>query len=215
MNPLRRHLEGYLALRRLLGFKLHNVGCELHKFVRFAQEANASFLTTKLAMQWATQSTRCQPAYWTVRLGMVRRFAGYPERSGSANRTAATGTAASSLPSQKSLIFYSDREVFQLIRAAQKIPSPKGLRAATCSTLFGLLAATGMRLGEALALDRSDADLDQGRLHVHQAKFNKSRWVPLLHPSTQGKLQDYRHLRDRIFPHPQSPSSRYRSKAPA
>ena len=74
----------------------------------------------------------------------------------------------------------------QLIEAAQKIPSPKGLRAATYSTLFGLLAVTGMRLGEALGLDRQDVDLDQGLLKVRQAKFNKSRWVPI-HPTTQRK----------------------------
>jgi integrase len=62
-----------------------------------------------------------------------------------------------------------------------------------------------MRRGEALGLDRHDVDLDQGLLKVRQAKFNKSRGVPI-HPTTQGKLQEYRRRRDRIFPHPQSPS---------
>jgi integrase/recombinase XerD len=204
MSPLRRHLEGYLALRHRLGFKLRDVSCELHKFVRFAQQANASFITTKLALKWATQSTGCQPAYWTARLGMVRRFAGYLSAVDPRTQVPPQGL----LPHRfhrKSPYFYSDRQVSQLIKAAQKIPSPKGLRAATHSTLLGLLAATGMRLSEALALDRPDVDLDQGLLKVRQAKFNKSRWVPI-HPSTRGKLQAYRHLRDRIFPHPQSPS---------
>src|ERR1019366_2079496 len=77
MNPLSRHLEEYLALRRRLGFELRDAGCELHKFLHFAQQAKASFVTTKLALGWATQPTGCQPAQWTTRLGMVRRFAEY------------------------------------------------------------------------------------------------------------------------------------------
>jgi integrase len=96
---------------------------------------------------------------------------------------------------------YRDRQIIQLIEAAQQIPSPKGLRAATYSTLFGLLAVTGMRLGEAIGLDRQDVDLHQGLLKVRQTKFNKSRWVPL-HSTTRDQLQQYRQLRDQIWPHP-------------
>ena len=70
------------------------------------------------------------------------------------------------------------------------MPSPKGLRAAANSTLFGLLAVTGMRLGEAIGLDRQDIDLDLGLIKVRQAKFNKSRWAPI-HPTTRNKLQQY------------------------
>ena len=62
MNPLSRHLEEYLALRRRLGFELRDMGYELQKFLRFAQRAKASFVTTKLALEWATQPTGCQPA---------------------------------------------------------------------------------------------------------------------------------------------------------
>jgi integrase/recombinase XerD len=204
MNPLSRHLEAYLALRRRLGFELRDVGYELHKFLRFAQRAKASFVTTKLALAWATQPTGCQPAQWATRLGMVRRFAQYLSAVDPRTEVPPQGL----LPHRyhrKSPYFYSYREVTQLIRAAQKIPSPKGLRAATYATLFGLLAVTGMRLGEAIGLERRDVDLDQGLLKVRQAKFNKSRWVPI-HLTTRDRLQQYRALRDKIFPHPQSPS---------
>ena len=203
MNALNRHLEEYLELRHHLGFKLRDASCELHKFVRFTLEAKASFVTTKLALKWATRPTGCQPTQWTARLGMVRRFAKY--LSGVEPRTEIPPQGL--LPHRyhrKSPYFYCDREVDQLIEAAQKIPSPKGLRAATYSTLFGLLAVTGMRLGEALGLDRQDVDLEQDLLKVRQAKFNKSRWVPV-HPTTREKLQQYRRLRDQIFPHPKSP----------
>lgn len=204
MSSLNRYLQEYLTLRRRLGFKLCDAGCELHKFVRFAQQANASFITTKLALAWATQPTGCQPAYWTTRLSMVRRFAEYVSAVEPRTEVPPQGL----LPHRfhrKSPYFYSDREVARLIEAAQQIPSPKGLRAATYSTLFGLLAVTGMRLGEVLGLDRQDVDLDQGLLKVRQSKFNKSRWVPI-HCSTQRKLKAYQRLRDRIFPHPSTPS---------
>jgi integrase len=204
MNALNRHLGEYLELRHRLGFKLRDAGCELRKFVRFAQAAKAPFVTTQLALEWATQPTGCQPAQWTTRLGMLRRFSEYLSAVDPRTEVPPRGL----LPHRyrrKSPYFYSDREVAQLIEAAQKIPSPKGLRAATYSTLFGLLAVTGMRLGEAIGLDRQDVDLDHGLLRIRQSKFNKSRWVPI-HASSRARLQQYGRLRDRICSHPQSPS---------
>jgi integrase len=204
MKPLSRHLEEYLALRRRLGFELRDAGYELHKFLRFTQQAKAAFVTAKLALEWATQPTGCQPAQWATRLSMVRRFAEYLSALDPRTEVPSKGL----LPHRyhrKSPYFYSNRQVVRLIQAAQKIPSPKGLRGATYSTLFGLLAVTGMRLGEAIGLDRQDVDLEPGLLKVRQAKFNKSRWVPL-HGTTRERLEQYRALRDRTFPHPQSPS---------
>jgi integrase/recombinase XerD len=204
MNPLSQHLEAYLDLRHRLGFKLHDASCELHKFVRFAQEAKAAFITTQLALEWATRPTGCQPAQWTTRLGMARQFAEYL----SAVDPRTEIPPEDLLPHRyhrKPPYLYHDEQVVQLLQAAQQMPSPKGWRAATYSTLFGLLAVTGMRLGEAIGLDRPDVDLEQGLLQVRQTKFNKSRWVPL-HPTTNQKLQHYQALRDQLCPHPKSPS---------
>ena len=77
MTLLSRHLSQYLNLRRKLGFKLDHAGRLLRHFVLFVKEKGASFVTTKLALQWATQPADCQPAQWANRLGMVRRFAHY------------------------------------------------------------------------------------------------------------------------------------------
>jgi site-specific recombinase XerD len=204
MNALNKRLEEYLELRQRLGFKLCKTSHELRKFVHFAEEEKASFVTTKLALEWATQPTDCLPAHWTTRLGMVRRFAEYLRAV----------DPRTEIPPQKLLPhryhrksphFYSDHEVVQLIQVAQQIPSPKGLRAATYSTLFGLLAVTGMRLGEAVGLDRQDVDLHQGLITVRHAKGDKSRLVPI-HRTTQKELQVYKRLRDQICPHPHSPS---------
>ena len=77
MISLARHLEKYLELRHCLGFKLRDATFELRKFVRFAQQAKAPFITTKLALDWATQPTGCQPTRYGNRLSMVRGFAEY------------------------------------------------------------------------------------------------------------------------------------------
>ena len=99
---------------------------------------------------------------------------------------------------------YTDEEIARLIEAAGQLPSPLGLRAATYATLFGLLAVTGMRMSEPLALDRDDVDLTQGILTVRHTKFGKSRIVPI-HASTLEKLRNYADLRDRLCPRPQTP----------
>jgi integrase/recombinase XerD len=106
---------------------------------------------------------------------------------------------------RKQPYIYTDAEISKLISAAKKLPSPRGFRAPTLSTLFGLLAVTGMRISEPINLDRKDVDLKHGILTVRQTKFDKSRLVPV-HISTRDKLREYAHLRDKMCPRPQSPS---------
>jgi integrase/recombinase XerD len=203
MNPLNRHLEDYLKLRRHLGFQLRLSGRLLRKFVSFAEQEKASFITTDLALRWATQPIHCQPALWANRLGMVRRFAQY--QSGSDARTEVPPPGL--LPhrfQRRAPYLYCDREIRRLIEAARELDSPKALRGATAATLFGLLAATGMRVGEVVGLNREDIDLPQALLTVRHAKGNQSRLVPL-HASTATVLRRYEHFRNQICPHPQSP----------
>lgn len=98
---------------------------------------------------------------------------------------------------------YSNDEVKGLIKAAHQLQSPLRLRAATYSTLFGLLAVTGMRISEPISLNQKDVDLMHGILTVYKTKFGKSRLIPI-HPSTQKALQRYESLRRRIFPKPRT-----------
>jgi integrase len=100
---------------------------------------------------------------------------------------------------------YSDEEVERIVREGARLPSSLGLRAHTYSTLFGLLAATGLRLGEALSLDRDDVDLRAGVLAIRRAKFGKSRFVPV-HDSTRRALRRYAQERDLLLPRPASPA---------
>ena len=204
MKSLASHLESYLELRHRLGFKLRLAGGLLRRFVCFAQQRKARFITRKLALKWATLPADCQPAQWANRLGILRRFAQH----------VSAADARTQVPPQELLphryhrkppYLYSDEEIDRLIRTIGTLPAPKDLRAISNATVLGLLAVTGMRVGEAIALDRKDVDLHQGLLTVRQAKFNKSRLIPI-HFTTREKLREYERLRDHRHPHPTSPS---------
>lgn len=204
MSKLRIALEEYLTIRRKLGFKLQRADKLLHDFVLFAEKENVSFITTKLALCWAKQPTNCNPSWWRQRLSIVRGFAEY--QSVIDPRTEIPPQEL--LPYQyhrKPSYVYSSNEIERLIKAAQQLQSPMGLRASTYYTLFGLLAVTGMRISEPIGLDRKDVDLTEGILTIRQTKFGKSRLIPI-HPSTQEALRQYDSLRDSIFPRPQAQS---------
>jgi integrase len=99
---------------------------------------------------------------------------------------------------------YSPEDIEAVMsRARTTIAEP--LRAATYDTLVGLLAAAGLRVGEAINLDRSDVDWDDGVLLIRESKFGKSRLVPL-QPSALQALAEYAKLRDHLQPRPNTPS---------
>ena len=204
MSPVREALEAYLALRRGLGSELRRPGAHLLRFVEFLDREGALVVTTELALRWATTPAAATPATWARRLGDVRRFAAW--LSATDPRTEVPPQAL--LPDRyrrRPPYIYSDEEIERIVRAAARLPSPSGLRAPTYATLFGLLATSGLRLSEALALDRDDVDLDAGILAVRRTKFGKSRFVPV-HDSTRGALRRYAQKRDVLVAHPASPA---------
>src|SRR5258708_4396840 len=198
MSELRKSLRSCLALRRALGFKLQSQGRLLHRFVDFAEEQGASFITRNVALQFALASPHGQPALCAKRLQIVRTFAEH--QAGVDPRTEVPPRGL--LPDgyiRRSPYVYSDGDIRKLIKAALRLHSRRGLRPTTFATLFRLLVVTGMRIGECLALDCEDVDLVNGIIHVRDAKFGKSRLVPL-HPSTRSALKQYAALRHQIFP---------------
>lgn len=204
MSALQTALTEYLTVRRALGFKLYEVGLCLQQFVCFAEAEDADFITTELALRWAMQPMQASPTHWARRLGMVRQFAQYC----SALEARTQIPPSDLLPyryTRKPPYVYSDEEIERLLRAAGQLPSPSGLRALTYTTLFGLLAVTGMRISEPIALDRSDVDLIDGSLTIRCSKFGKSRWLPL-HPTTRQVLQRYAVQRDHVHPTALTPS---------
>jgi len=204
MNDLQTALNEYLGLRRSLGFKLRDEGTVLPQFLSFLHENGARVITTKLALRWAIQPEGVSPSHWARRLGMVRLFARF--RSGVDPRTEVPPQGL--LPhryQRKPPHIYNDGEISRLLEAAGHLKSKGGLRALTHYTLLGLIAATGMRIREPLALDREDVDLGRSLLTVRMTKFGKSRLIPI-HASTVARLQDYERLRDQVVQRSESPS---------
>jgi integrase len=188
-------LRDYLALRRSVGFKLETAGQLLPKFVDYLHHRRASRITCELALAWA-MLPRDKRRWWAVRLSLVRGFARFLHA-----RDPRTEVPPLDLLPQgrwrATPYLYSQTEISALVRAARALGPP--LLAATCSAVIGLLAATGMRRGEVIALDRQDIDWQQGILLVRNSKFGKSRELPL-HPTTLDALRSYARVRDRLFP---------------
>jgi integrase/recombinase XerD len=198
MSTLAEHVQNYLRLRRALGFKLVGEGMLLAEFVACAEQAGQSTITTEFALEWARRPHKGSRNYLSRRLRAVRSFARYLQ----ALDPACEIPPLELLPASKyrpAPYLYRDEEIVALMTAAGALRPP--LRAATFRTLIGLLACTGLRIGEALRLDRDDVDTTHGLLTVRDSKFGKSREV-LLHPSTVAVLDEYGAIRDRLGLHP-------------
>lgn len=202
MTSLRSALTQYLSMRQGLGYKYQQQARRLSEFVSFMEEHNATTIRTKLAMTWATLPPD-RHASWALRLTDVRGFARHVANIDPQTEVPPLG----SLPPLRRAkpYVYSDAEVGALLAAALALPPATGLRRWTYHYLFGLIAVTGMRLSEAIGLQRSDVDLDGGVLTVRQSKFGKSRLIPLHHTTCEA-LRDYAkrrdaHLESRCGPH--------------
>lgn len=200
MKPLEQALNDYVSVRRSLGFRFQTPAILLRSFVVFLQAEGISHITRELALRWALQPAKVQPSTWTARLGMVRRFAIWCSATEPLTEIPLTDLLPHPYRRKPPHIF-SDEEIERLLRKAQQLPSPKGLRTHTFTTLFGLLMVTGMRVSEALGLEKPDVDFDHGILHIRCGKFGKSRYVPI-HPSTVEALKKYAQARDHLFPSP-------------
>ena len=187
MGPLRQALVDYLAVRRALGFKLGRAEGLLLQFVNYAEERGEQHLLTSTMLAWATLPVNAHKNWLAKRLSIVRGFASHLHTIDPATEVPPTDL----LPWQRcraTPYLYSDGEVAALITAASSLR--KGYRVLTFQTLIGLLAATGMRVGEALALDRKDIDDAQRVLTIRLSKFGKSRELPV-HRSTTEALGRY------------------------
>lgn len=198
MSPLHDALTDYLLTRRALGTQLRWPASSLRRFVDFVEAEGAEFITTDLAVRWATQPSGVQRATHTRRLEIVRGFASWLQATD--HRTQVPPLRLLSAGQRRPLPYiYTEHELALLMAAAGRLRSATGLRRATFRTLIGLLAATGLRPGEALALEIGDVDLVNGILAVRETKFGKSRFVPM-EESACAALAAYARFRDTVRP---------------
>ena len=198
MKSLRVAIADYLALRRSLGFKLRSTAAGLIEFASFLEQKGAPYITTALALEWAMQAVAHQPSTWAQRLGFVRVFARHWSATDPRTEIPPTGLLPFRAKRARPYL-YTEQEIQRLLAAAKQLSSVNGLRPWTYHCLFGLLAVSGLRISEAIKLERQDVDFNQGRLTIRQTKFNKSRLIPL-HISTQDVLAQYAQRRDGLLP---------------
>jgi integrase len=198
--------EDYLAERQGLGFDLRISGSQITAFARFVDvTGHTGPLTTRITLDWVQgQAKYAKPLSWARRLDILRPFVRYLARFNPATefpQTAIFGRSHRRLAPH----IYSEQEICDLLAAARHLAPHGGLRPATYETIFGLIAAAGLRLSEALHLRCGDADLDQGVLTVRNTKFRKSRHVPI-HPTVVSALNRYLVVRARhSATHPDMP----------
>jgi site-specific recombinase XerD len=198
MSALRNALGQYVALRRALGTQLQEPAMTLVHFLEFLEREGAEFITSALALRWAMEPKLVQCATWARRLGMVRRFASWLSTIDARTEVPPPRLLAARRQRSKPHIV-TEQEIARLMDEAAKLNSSSGLRAMTYKTLIGLLGATGLRPGEALALDIGDVDLQNSILAIRESKFGKSRFVPF-EDSTRTALSCYAKQRDKLWP---------------
>ncbi len=202
MNALRQALVDYLAVRRILGYRLARTEKLLAQFLAFVEDRGEKHLTTETALAWATLPTGVHRSWMSARLSAVRHFAIHLHGIDPATQV----PPANILPGRTcraTPYLYSAEEISALMTAAATLRGSH--RKATYRTLIGLLAVSGMRVGEAIGLDCDDFDAVNGVLTIRNGKFGKSRELPL-HPSTVTALGDYLRRGDRPRQPPNMPA---------
>lgn len=200
MTDIAGHVQEYLRLRRALGFKLAFEGHVLPQLVLYLTAAGASTVTADLAIAWAGLPQGAKPITLAHRLGAARGFAKYLQTIDPSTQVPPSGIWPTRSP-RPTPYLWSQTDIARLLAAARELAPP--LRAATMETLLGLLAVSGMRVGEARHLTREDVDLGGGVLRIREAKFDRERLVPL-HPTTTARLRAYGARRDEARPIPTS-----------
>jgi integrase len=204
MTDLRQAVDDYLRLRRSLGHQMAEAAYLLPDFVSFMDDRGEQTVTVAAALDW--MRAREPEVVTTVsprRITAVRGFARYLSGIDPATEVPPLGLVPYNRR-RGQIFLYSDADIAAIMTAAKETIS-QPLRAATYRTLVGLLAASGLRIGEAIKLDRDDIDWTEGVLHIRESKFGKSRLVPL-QDSTTNALREYDRLRERMMPRGKDPA---------
>jgi integrase/recombinase XerD len=198
MRNLRLGAEDYLTLRRGLGFKLKRYGRFVREFTSWLESCGETRISTRLALQWATQPQHLQPAEWAARLSAVRGFARYWSAIDETSEIPAEGLLPFRARRTKPYL-YSNTEIQQLLQAAKSMPAQFKLQPFTYYCLLGLLTVTGLRISEALNLELRDVNWTESLLTIRTSKFGKSRLVAL-DRTTKEVLAEYAARRNHFFP---------------
>ena len=167
-------VNAYLTLRRAAGFDMFNAGFLLASYASFAAERNEAHVSAETAIAWASRGPSV--AQRDERLKTICRFAHYIRMED--HRHALPPANYFGWRKRRRVPYiYSEDEISRLLQAAGQLGPSGSLRPHTYSTLLALLAATGLRISEALELRFADITADG--LLIRETKFKKTRLVPL------------------------------------
>ena len=196
MRSLHDELDTYLAQRRGLGFQLQTSEYLLRQFLGWLNDHDKrETFTVEDAVQWARVPVDAAPVWWSQRLTAVRPFAAWLNACGADVPRIPSGLLPART-TRRAPFIYSQTDLDRLLVACPLFFTHPRV-AATMSTIIGLLAATGLRIGEALRLQVPDLDVADNLLQVHATKTPLDRLVPL-HPTTTRVLVDYLTLPERL-----------------
>jgi integrase len=175
----------------------------LNRFAAYVTSKKSLHITNQLALEFATQNHNSSPHQWCVTLGIIRRFATHLRMIDPHTEVPPPDLLPPHSYHRRSPYIYSTSDISKLLNACNNLLTQDPLDAQTYYTLFGLIAVTGMRTGEALALGRESVDFKLGIITIRESKFRKSRKIPI-HISAVKKLLIYATARDRYFGKPRS-----------
>jgi integrase len=193
---LEDRLRGYLAVRRALGYRLARAEKLLAQFIAWMNARGEQTITAASAVAWATLPDATGSNWHAHRLSVIRGFAAHVHALAPAHELIPQDLLPQR-PRRAVPYLYTDAEIRELMGACSVIPTPH--RATTMRALIGLLAVTGMRIGEAIRLDQGDIDHQRGTLTVVESKFGKSRQLTV-HATTTAALRAYLARGDRPVP---------------
>lgn len=202
MNNLEALTQQYIEMRQGLGYQLEREAVQLPLFARFVVENGQEYVTVRLALEWAAQTPSGSAQQSGRRIGWIRQLTRFLSAHDQRTEIPSTVLAVRVGSKRSTPYIYSDNDVIALMRACE---SYRGLMAKTSATLIALLAVTGMRIGEVIALNRNDIDTDQQQLTIRSGKFGKARRLPLS-PSTCEALVRYGDERDQVHHQSDSPA---------
>jgi integrase/recombinase XerD len=186
------HAERYISLRQTLGFKLEDLSGNLNAFARFAVDRGDTHIHVSTAVDWATEASSPYARY--IRLRDVARLARFLHAEDPIHEVPTNPFYA---PTRRRLPYiYTPTEIVQLLEGATRLRRSYPFRRQVYGTLLGLIAATGLRISEALDLRLPDV-LPDGVLQIRRTKFGKSRLIPL-HPTAVKALDQYLEQRRRL-----------------
>jgi integrase len=197
-------IEQYISLRRAYGLKFECSATTLRQFGKFCRTKKHRTVTVSVVLDWIQTYPNSTSKSISRRVRDVRGFTSYWKAYDSKTEIPPRDLCSEGSQRAKPYIF-SPHEITLVMKACRSFGAEPGqsnpIRCQTFSTIFGLIAAAGLRRSEAYNLKRSHVDLGRGTILIEMTKFRKSRLIPI-HPTTVAKLRDYTRFRDRVIPDP-------------